>query len=198
MALRKVPRQQRSRAMVDRIVEAAREVLVTDGYDRLTTNRVADRAGVSPGSLYQYFPDKATIVEEVSERYVGRLAEDVVAALVDHVHDDPGAMARATAEALLTALERDPTLLRVVWEELPVARHLDDRLGLERRVRDVLRAYLGGRLPATQRRRDPAHASWLIVLAVESLAVRFVLDEDPPMTREQFVEDLAALGLAWL
>lgn len=198
MTLRKLPRQQRSRDMVDRIVAAARDVLVADGYDRLTTNRVADRAGVSPGSLYQYFPDKVAIVEEVTARYVDRLAEDVVAALVDHVHDDPTAMARTTAEALLTALERDPTLLRVVWQELPASRHLDDRLGLERRVRDVLRAYLGGRLPSEGRRRDPAHASWLIVLAVESLAVRFVLDDDPPMSREQFADDLVALGLAWL
>ncbi|MCD9155186.1 TetR/AcrR family transcriptional regulator [Aeromicrobium duanguangcaii] len=198
MALRKLPRQQRSRDMVDGIVDAARDVLVADGYERLTTNRVADRAGVSPGSLYQYFPDKAAIVEEVTSRYVDRLAEDVVAALVDHVHDEPEAMARATAEALLTALQRDPTLLRVVWQDLPAARHLDDRLGLERRVRDVLRAYLGGRLSAQDRRRDPARASWLIVLAVESLAVRFVLDEDPPLTREEFVDDLVALGIAWL
>ncbi|MBC9226104.1 TetR family transcriptional regulator [Aeromicrobium sp. 636] len=184
--------------MVDAIVDAARDVLVADGYERLTTNRVADRAGVSPGSLYQYFPDKAAIVEEVTSRYVDRLAEDVVAALVDHVHDEPAAMARATAEALLTALQRDPTLLRVVWQELPASRHLDDRLGLERRVRDLLRAYLGGRLPAHGRQRDPARSSWLIVLAVESLTVRFVLDEDPPLTREEFVDDLVALGMACL
>lgn len=183
--------------MVDRIVEAARHVLVADGHERLTTNRVADRAGVSPGSLYQYFPDKASIVEEVTARYVDQLAEDVVAALVDHVHEDPEAMARTTAEALLAALERDATLLRVVWQELPVSRHLDDRLGLERRVRDVLRAYLGGRRSADEQRRDPARSSWLIVLAVESLAVRFVLDDDPPLTRDELVEDLVALGLAW-
>ncbi len=183
--------------MVDRIVEAAREVLVVDGYDRLTTNRVADRAGVSPGSLYQYFPDKGAIVEEVTARYVDRLAEDVVAALVDHVHDEPEQMARTTAEALLSALERDPTLLRVVWQELPLAHHLDDRLGLERRVRDVLRAYLGGRTPAAERQRDPARTSWLVVLAVESLAVRFVLDDDAPLTREELVDDLVDLGLAW-
>lgn len=198
MALRKLPRQQRSRDMVDRIVEAAREVLVTDGYERLTTNRVADRADVSPGSLYQYFPDKTAIVEEVTARYVDGLAEDVVAALVDHVHEDPEAMARTTAQALLTALEKDATLLRVVWQELPISRHLDDRLGLERRVRDVLRAYIGGRLPPQARRRDPARASWLIVLAVESLAVRFVLDDDAPLTRDELVEDLVALGMAWL
>lgn len=198
MPLRKVPRQQRSRDMVDRIVAAARDVLVADGYDRLTTNRVADRAGISPGSLYQYFPDKSAIVEEVTARYVDRLAEDVVAALVDHVTDEPAAMARTTAEALLTALERDPTLLRVVWEELPASRHLDDRLGLERRVRDVLRAYLGGRLQAQGGRRDPARSSWLVVLAVETLTVRFVLDDDPPLTRDELVEDLVALGLACL
>lgn len=184
--------------MVERILAATREVLVADGYEHLTTNRVAARASISPGSLYQYFPDKSALVEEVTSRYVDRLAEDVVAALVDHVHDDPTAMARATAEALLTALERDRTLLRIVWQELPVARHLDDRLGLERRVRDVLQAYLGGRLPAGARRRDPARTSWLIVLAVETLAVRFVLDESPPLTREEFVDDLVAMATAWL
>ncbi len=184
--------------MVERIVDAARDVLVQDGYDAFTTNRVADRADVSPGSLYQYFPDKAALVDEVTTRYVDVMSEAVVAALVDHVHDDSSAMGRATAEALLGALEQDAALLRVVWEELPASRHLDDRLGLEQRVRDVLRAYLGGRLRAGRQHRDPARTAWLIVLAVEHIAVRFVLDADPPATREELVDDLVTISLALL
>lgn len=59
---RKRPRQSRSTGLVDAILEAAVQVLATEGADRFTTTRVAERAGVSVGSLYQYFPNKAAIL----------------------------------------------------------------------------------------------------------------------------------------
>ena len=59
---RKLPRQDRSRATVDAILEAAARVLVKEGFERTTTNRVAEAAGVSVGSLYQYFPNKEAIL----------------------------------------------------------------------------------------------------------------------------------------
>lgn len=195
MALRKPPRQQRSRDMIERIVVAARDVLVEDGYNAFTTNRVADRAGVSPGSLYQYFGDKHDLIEEVTRRYIDRLSASILSSLVDHVGADERTMAAAVAEALLAALEQDARLLTVVWEDLPVARHRDDRRGLEQRVQDVLRTYLGARLPDLA---DPARAAWTIVLAVEFVAVRFVIDPDPPLTRAELVDDLVALSLGLL
>src|SRR5215510_14029777 len=66
---RKQPRQERSRFTVDAILEAAADILVRNGYDRLTTNRIADRAGVNVASLYQYFPGKAAIVAELRRRH---------------------------------------------------------------------------------------------------------------------------------
>lgn len=184
--------------MVDRMVDAARDLLVAEGYEHFTTNRVATRAGVSPGSLYQYFPDKAALIDEVTQRYVAATSEAVVAALVDHVHEDVESMGRATAEALLTALERDAGLLRVVWEDLPASRLRDDRLGLEQRVRDVLRVYLTGRAGTDGRPAEASRAAWVIVLTVEYLAVRWVLDDDAPATREELLDDLVRLGLGAL
>jgi AcrR family transcriptional regulator len=73
---RKRPRQERSRFTVEAILEAAADILVRDGYETLTTNRIADRAGVNVASLYQYFPGKEAIVAEVaaaaSKRRYGR------------------------------------------------------------------------------------------------------------------------------
>ena len=63
--------------MVERILDAARELLVQEGHERLSTNRIASRAGISPGSLYQYFPDKASVLAAVVDRY----AADVEAEL---------------------------------------------------------------------------------------------------------------------
>jgi DNA-binding transcriptional regulator YbjK len=64
--IRRMPRQDRSRALVEAVVEAAAQILVRDGRDGLTTNAVAMRAGVSIGSLYQYFPNRDAILAAVT------------------------------------------------------------------------------------------------------------------------------------
>ena len=193
--MRKQPQQRRSREMVDRIVSAGRAVLSEDGYDACSTNRIAARAGVSPGSVYQYFPDKASIVAAVIDGWSDETAERVAASLADRVGEPGGAgMVRATVEALLSALEADPELLRVVSEELPLAQHKERRTALERRVRELTATWLAVR-PGTA--PDPATTAWVLVLALENLAVRWVLDA-PPIPRERIVEELVALVTGYL
>jgi AcrR family transcriptional regulator len=76
---RKQPRQARSLATLNTIFEATIQVLVSDGPRRLTTTRVADRAGVSVGSMYQYFPNKQALFYALNERYLVSLAERIEA-----------------------------------------------------------------------------------------------------------------------
>jgi len=68
--IRKKPRQQRSRATWDAILEAAAQLFGERGYTGTTTNKVAERAGVSIGSLYQYFPNKEALLLALSERHM--------------------------------------------------------------------------------------------------------------------------------
>lgn len=74
---RKTPTQSRSRVTVDAILEATIQVLLTNGMAELTTTRVAERAGVSVGTMYQYFPNKQALVYALNERYLTSLAERV-------------------------------------------------------------------------------------------------------------------------
>src|SRR5262249_10508896 len=134
--VRRVPKQARSRQMVERLVDAARTVLVRDGYEAFSTHRVADEAGVSPGSLYQCFPNKADVVTTVIDRWSTEISDRVTASLADRVDLAGREMIHATSDALLTALEADAPLLRIVWEELPAARHRDRQRALEQRVRE--------------------------------------------------------------
>lgn len=182
--------------MVERIVRAGREVLVEDGYDAFSTNRVAAAAEVSPGSLYQYFPDKASILAVVVERYLDETIELVAAALGDRITELGPAMVRDTADALVAALERDRALLRVVYGELPLSQTHARLTGLERRVRDLVAAYLAAR-PALNHRPDAAAAAWVLVLAIENLAVRWVLDQ-PALTRDQLLDEMVALVAGYL
>ncbi|WOK17158.1 helix-turn-helix domain-containing protein [Rhodopseudomonas sp. BAL398] len=72
---RKIPRQARSRATVEVILDATALLLVDEGFEQTTTNRIAERAGVSIGSLYQYFPNREAVVGAVAQRVEAGISE---------------------------------------------------------------------------------------------------------------------------
>ena len=74
---RKKPRQARAAFTLDAILEATIQLLVADGIHRLTTTKVAERAGVSVGTMYQYFPHKEALVYALNERYLDILAAKI-------------------------------------------------------------------------------------------------------------------------
>jgi AcrR family transcriptional regulator len=96
---RKAPRQARSEATLDAIFEATIQVLLAEGVGRLTTTRVAERAGVSVGTLYQYFPHKSALLYAVLQRHLDAVVAAVEAASRRH-HGRPVA---AIAEGLVNA-----------------------------------------------------------------------------------------------
>src|SRR6201996_6692514 len=85
---RKQPRQHRSELTRQRILDAAAHVFAEHGYAAGTTNRIAERAGVSIGSVYQYFPNKDALVVELARRHIAQIAETAslaLEALVEYV-----------------------------------------------------------------------------------------------------------------
>ncbi|MFO1158549.1 MAG: TetR/AcrR family transcriptional regulator [Reyranellaceae bacterium] len=94
---RKKPTQERSAVTVDAIVEAAIRILRRDGWAGLTTTRVAERAGVSVGSLYQYFPNRAAIAVEIVRRRTRQFLTAVLAADLGGAADFEAVARRAMA-----------------------------------------------------------------------------------------------------
>ena len=179
--------------MVERIVAAGRAVLLERGLDGLTTNHVAAAAEVSPGSVYQYFPDKDAIVDEVVARYADDLEERVTRAFVATAAErDLAAAVRRVVLALVDALGEHPALLRAVAERLPRAGD-DRRAAFARRVDALLTSTLLAR--GGGERSGPV--AWLLVRTVESLAVGYVLEE-PPIDRAGFADEVTALVLGYL
>jgi AcrR family transcriptional regulator len=74
-ALRRKPVQERSAARVQRMLDAAAELLDEVGYDETTTSLIATRAGVSVGSLYQFFPDRTAVLTALAHRSFGRFSQ---------------------------------------------------------------------------------------------------------------------------
>jgi AcrR family transcriptional regulator len=111
---RRIPRQSRSRDTVDAILQAAAHLLATRGWEASTTNHIAERAGVSIGSLYKYFPSKPAILSEVARRRIGSEVTAIAATLEAHTDDPrgmPAAMVAATADRYATNAALDTALL---------------------------------------------------------------------------------------
>jgi AcrR family transcriptional regulator len=122
-AMRKVPRQARSQATTDALLDAAARILGDRGWAGLTTNAVAEVAGVSIGSLYQYFPNKLALIEAVRQRHF-----DQVLGVLRAAADDKATRARrvvALVDGMIAVHSRYPAAHRVLLEETP--RGVDSR-----------------------------------------------------------------------
>lgn len=104
---RKSPVQARSTASVDAILEATIQVLLSVGKERLTTTRVASRAGVSVGTLYQYFPNKNSLLQAVLKRHLDEVGEAIQRVCRDQKANPLRQMATSLVTEFLRAKMRD-------------------------------------------------------------------------------------------
>ncbi|MCG9890905.1 MAG: TetR/AcrR family transcriptional regulator [Thermosynechococcaceae cyanobacterium MS004] len=140
---RKQPKQARSQATVEAILSATTHILTETGYDQLTTNRVAERAGVSIGSLYQYFPNKEALIFALAEHHADemvQLAQHHLEGLSDLTIPE---VLRQIVKAVLAAHAVNPKLHRVLHEQVP-HREVMQRLD-EAKAEKLLRAFLAQR-----------------------------------------------------
>jgi AcrR family transcriptional regulator len=116
---RKNASQQRSRATVDALVEATARILVKEGFDKASTNRIAEKAGVSIGSLYQYYPSKEALVAAVIERHNRQIRQVVSGALTEAASLPMAQAIRRIVAVAIEAHRVDPKLHRVLAEQIP-------------------------------------------------------------------------------
>ena len=131
---RRTPRQVRAELTRERILTAAAHVFAEHGYAAGTTNRIAERAGVSIGSLYQYFPNKDAILASLLVRHIDRGTWT----RADQLDLSPGslrAMVRALVRDAIDNHSDDPQLLRIMIEEAPFSQELLDTVNRHSKVR---------------------------------------------------------------
>ena len=116
---RKAASQGRSRATVEALVEATARVLVKEGFDRASTNRIAEAAGVSVGSLYQYFPSKEALVAAVIDRHQQEIMQAVQGELAEILAQPVEKAMRKLVAVAVKAHRVDPRLHRALAEQIP-------------------------------------------------------------------------------
>jgi AcrR family transcriptional regulator len=115
---RKRPRQARAAVTLDAIFEATLQLLLTDGPHRLTTTRVAERAGVSVGTMYQYFPHKQALIYALNARYLEALADKIEATCFAQQGMPINAMIEALVGAYWRAKTERPDVTRALYRSV--------------------------------------------------------------------------------
>ncbi|MEV6642522.1 TetR/AcrR family transcriptional regulator [Amycolatopsis sp. NPDC051371] len=175
---RKQPRQVRAELTRQRILTAAAHVFGEHGYAAGTTNRIAERAGISIGSLYQYFPNKDAILGELLVRHL-----DDGMAIAERVQREqlPGPIDQVFRVFIRGAIEShlgEPRLLRMLREQAPQTNELLEKVERMKRSLDAyMRELLDGHPEV--RVADTETAARLIVTTVELVIHQLVADHEP-------------------
>ena len=196
-APRRAPKQLRSRVIVDAIVEAGRRILEAEGPDALTTNHIAERAGISIGSLCRYFQNKEAVVAAICDRETGRDVAEIRAA--DHWPIDDLSLREALAAIVDFQIARHQRLLALgkeVYRSHQSEFSLTTRMGPDEIV-DHLRELLARHASAV-RVRDLDHAAFLIARGLSAI-VRRALEERPQKLQEAaFRDELVDLAVVYV
>ncbi|HEY1012422.1 MAG TPA: TetR/AcrR family transcriptional regulator [Herpetosiphonaceae bacterium] len=196
---RREPVQERSKQLVAWILDAAVQVYDQRGYAAATTTRIAERAGISVGSLYQYFPDKHAILVALAERHIAEGRELALRLLGEALREPPPleALIRLFVAEFLALHRANPTLHRLLFEEIPLPASVRARL---REAEAELVAAVAGLLAARHdvAAPDPAFAAYALVSIVEALTHRYALHGSPQFDEGAYVEGTVALLLRTL
>lgn len=197
---RKYASQDRSRATVDALVEATARILVKEGFHKASTNRIAEAAGVSIGSLYQYYSCKEALVVAVIDRHNQEIMQLVRAAL-NEVASQP--VERAMGRLVAVAIEAhriDPKLHRVIAEQIPRIGKLENLEAFNRETYVRFKAYLE-RHANELRIADLDLATFVCVTSIEALAHNAVLKGSEALSAEMvrtLIEETTRLVVGYL
>lgn len=199
LAPRRRPRQARSQATAAAILDAAARVFAAHGYAAGTTNRIAERAGVSVGSLYEYWPNKDAILTALLERHIDE-ARTVLVPLVAAAREGRDALADVVRRLVGVMVElhaHDPALHRFLFEEAPIPARVRRALeAIDVRMVDEIATLLAAHPEA--RVADPKLAAMLVVHTVEALTHRLVVHLRRAPDRAAWIDEVTTLVLRYV
>lgn len=197
LSRRKEPRQRRSQSTVDSIKQAALLLLKERGVRGLGTDAIAERAGVSIGSLYQYFPNRDAILASLYED-ISMESSAMLKSGIPHLLNAPTEQAvKLTIDLLLSIYEKHHTVLLELKDELPHLRLTEQPFAFSVLAHSSTRAYLSHRTD-TQRPVDLERKAFFLEQIILSCINGYITSKPERLTRPVFIKDLTRIITAYL
>lgn len=190
---RKSPQQSRSRVTVEAILDGAIRVLDQDGSPGLTTTRIAQVAGVSVGTLYQYFPNRKSILDALQDREFQRTLTVMQQVMLESPASSTAELARAVIRGLFRLYEAAPELHRVLVVEGLVGDHAPEQVkAFDLRMVSLVRSVLSG-ARLTCRRKNVDAAAFVAYQSVRASMLAHLLEAPAGIDEQALTEELADL-----
>jgi len=195
-SVRRQPKQRRARQTVDAVLDAVVRVLKREGFDAITTNRVAEVAGVSIGSVYQYFPNKRAIFVALHQRHIEEIDRIVETTLVEHAASSLDELIRAMVEAMVDAHATDPELYELLLTEVP--HRAGGAQDFAVRLHGAFRLAISSGAPELKKRGDLDKVVFVVTHMVEALSHGAVLRRPPGLSLADAKAEIVRAVLAYL
>jgi AcrR family transcriptional regulator len=193
---RREPQQRRARHTVEAVLDAVVRVLKREGIEAVTTNRVAEVAGVSIGSVYQYFPDKRAIFAALHERHVTQIGRLVETKLLEHAASSLDTLIRAMIEAMIDAHAPDPELYELLSTEVP--HRAEGTKDFSVRLHNAFRLAIASRTQDFSTRRDLDTVVFIVTQMIDALSHGAVLRRPARLSLAAAKEEAVRAVLAYL
>jgi AcrR family transcriptional regulator len=194
---RKQAKQARSKNTVAVILEATTHILVREGYAHCTTNKVAERAGVSIASVYQYFPSKEALVAALIDQHLAEITELQAQRMIE-LSGRP--VAEVICELAVTHLQMhraNPDLNRVILEQVPGLERLSVVSAFRRQTEERLALLLEAHRDALQL-ADPRMTAFVLVNTIDALKQACLLDRMGYLGDDRFLAEVSRLVKRYL
>jgi AcrR family transcriptional regulator len=193
---RRRPKQRRACHTVEAVLDAVVRILKREGIKAVTTNRIAMVAGVSIGSVYQYFPDKHAIFVALHQRHIEQIDRMVEAKLIEHSASSLDELIRAMVEAMVDAHVTDPELYELLFTEVPHRAEGTKEFAV--RLHGAFRLAIASRAHELRSRRDLDKAVFVVTNMVETLSHAAVLRRPPGLSLAVCREEAVRAVLGYL
>ncbi|MGA7078571.1 MAG: TetR/AcrR family transcriptional regulator [Terriglobales bacterium] len=193
---RRKPKQRRARQTVEAILDAVIRILKREGLGAITTNHIAEVAGVSIGSVYQYFPDKRAIFVALHRRHVEEIDRVIQASLVEHAASSLDTLVRVLVEAMVNAHASDPELYELLFTEVP--HRADGTRAFAVRFHGAFRLAIASHSRELKKGHDLDKMVFIVTHMVEALCHGAVLHRPSNLRLTEVKEEIVRAVLAYL
>ena len=197
-SVRKSPKQGRSRTLVSSVIEAATRILESIGADSTTTNRIAEKAGVSIGSLYQYFPNKDSIFAQMIESQTDLNAIRFQRIIDENRKADPDFVIEVLVDEVVTFFDERRVFVRELFAIVPKLKKTREVLYRRNRMLGIFIAYLKTLGPRLRNPDEIERSVYVIAHSLAGVLHTAALEDFESCSPQELRGELKALVSAYL
>jgi AcrR family transcriptional regulator len=194
--LRRRPTQRRAVETVEAVLDATVRLLRRGGSNSITTNRIAEVAGVSIGSLYQYFPNRGAIFNALHQRHIDQIDRMVQNTLVEHAGASLKDLVRAIIEAMVKSHAGDPALPELLMREVP--HRAGGTIDFAQRLHGIFLLAISSRAHELKRRRNLDVVVFVVAHMIDALSHGVALRRPTTISLAEAQEEAVRAVLAYL